>query len=324
MATPLGAGYITVAFIAARLAAPSVGGTAGTASLNGVATLNAQPSVQRSASLTATANLSGTSSIFNIRTSSITGYGVLSATATVVNPTNLLSSIVGVGTLSATPATQASSSITGNGNVTALRSTQLQSSIVGIASINAVGTTANPTYLNSAIVGTSNVTADVSFVRTSSIRGIATIISYPISPTTPAQPLFANIRGIANVIADGYIPSICECPPWNVPATLSNSWLTNTVQCLDGQADLPFTLPIFRLYDLSEVISGSEYHRGVSINCTISNGREAVLPYTLPIFRMYSISNLISSRGYYRNDSTSCTTTRDGTLSKQFTRKGCL
>ena len=115
----------------------------------------------------------------------------------------------------------------------------------------------------------------------------------------------------------------CECPPWNVPATLSNSWLTNTVECSNDEASLPFTLPVFRLYELGAVVSGGGYNRSDNITCTISGGREADLPYTLPIFRMYSISNLISSRGYYRNDSTSCATTRDGTLSNQFTRKGC-
>jgi hypothetical protein len=132
------------------------------------------------------------------------------------------------------------------------------------------------------------------------------------------------MTGSASFSSSAIYADLCECPPWNVPVTLSNSWLTNTFQCLYGQADLPFTLPIFRLYDLSEVISGSEYNHDNGITCTTSGGREADLPYTLPIFRMYSISNLISSRGYYRNNSTSsCTATRDGTLSKQFTRKGC-
>ena len=116
----------------------------------------------------------------------------------------------------------------------------------------------------------------------------------------------------------------CECPSWHVNPTLVYGWTINPIECPSNQADLPFTLPVFRLYELSAVVSSGGYNHANGITCTTSGGREADLPYTLPIFRMHAISNLIASRGYYRNDSTSCTTTRDGTLSNQFTRKGCL
>lgn len=135
----------------------------------------------------------------------------------------------------------------------------------------------------------------------------------------------AYLKGSTTVNPNGIGPAPrCECPSWHVNPTLVYGWIINPIECPSNQADLPFTLPVFRLYELSAVVSSGGYNHADGITCTTSGGREADLPYTLPIFRMHAISNLIASRGYYRDDSTSCTTTRDGTLSKQFTRKGCL
>ena len=57
MGLPFSAGYISVAFIAARLAAPALGVTNGTASLNGFATLTAQPTFFQSANINGIANV---------------------------------------------------------------------------------------------------------------------------------------------------------------------------------------------------------------------------------------------------------------------------
>jgi hypothetical protein len=139
----------------------------------------------------------------------------------------------------------------------------------------------------------------------------------------PIPPSSVSITASAFFTSNAIYADLCECPPWLIPPTLSSSWLTNQVQCLGSQADLPFTLPVFRLYDLAEVISSSEYHRGNSINCITSNGQPADLPYTLPIFRMYAISKLIGSRGYYRIGAILCSTTIDATLVNAWQRKAC-
>jgi hypothetical protein len=197
------AGYITVAFIAARLAAPSVGVINASASLNGVATLNAQPAVQRSASLTGIANLTSVASVI------IPG----------------------------------SASITGIANLAALRSTQLQSSIVGIGSLSSTGTVVSPTLLLSNIIGNANLTAGLSFVRTASISGTANIFAVAISPTTPAIPLFANIIGIANFVANGTQPDLCECPDYTQPPTLVNGFTRqNNTTCLSYTRSATLTL----------------------------------------------------------------------------------
>ena len=91
------AGYITVAFIAARLAAPSVGVTNASASLNGIGTLNAQPAVQRSASLTGIATLNAQPAIQ--RSASLTGIANLTSVASVVSPGS--ASITGIANLTA-------------------------------------------------------------------------------------------------------------------------------------------------------------------------------------------------------------------------------
>ena len=159
------------------------------------------------------------------------------------------------------------------------------------------------------------------FTKTSELSSKTTLT--PVAVVTKFAT--AYLRGSTTLNPNGIGPAPrCECPSWHVNPTLVYGWIINPIECPSNQAELPFTLPVFRLYELSAVVSSGGYNHANGITCTTSGGQEADLPYTLPIFRMHAISNLIASRGYYRDDSTSCTTTRDGTLSKQFTRKGCL
>jgi hypothetical protein len=115
----------------------------------------------------------------------------------------------------------------------------------------------------------------------------------------------------------------CECPPWQIGPAPACGWIVNPVECPSNEASLPFTLPVFRLYELGAVVSGGGYNHSNDITCTISGGQEAELPFTLPIFRMYAISRLISSNAYRRNDYVTCATTRDGTLVNSFGKRGC-
>jgi len=96
-----------------------------------------------------------------------------------------------------------------------------------------------------------------------------------------------------SVTATGPVPD-CECPPWQIDPAPACGWIINTIECADGLAPLPFTLPMFRLYDLSELASGGAYHRGDDITCTISS--------------VQTLANV---------------TTRDGTLVNAFGKRGC-
>jgi hypothetical protein len=260
MALPLGAGYITAIFIAARLAAPPPPGGDKSASLSAFATLSSTPTISVSSAQTAKATVTT-----NVTRTATSTQSAFATTSSVINY-------------------------------------NVSGSILAKASVSSV----------------------LTYISSSTLSAFATSAASGIVTGGPIPPSSVSITASASFTSNAIYADLCECPPWRIPPTLSSSWLTNQVQCSDSQADLPFTLPVFRLYDLAEVISSSEYHRGNSINCITSNGQPADLPYTLPIFRMYAISKLIGSRGYYRDDSTTCTMTRDGTLSKQFTRKGCL
>jgi hypothetical protein len=96
-----------------------------------------------------------------------------------------------------------------------------------------------------------------------------------------------------NPTGTGPVPD-CECPPWQIDPAPPCGWLIDTVQCSDDQANLPFTLPMFRMYVFSELVTGGAYHRSDDITCTIS-----------------SVQTLANA------------TTRDGTLVNAFGRRGC-
>jgi hypothetical protein len=72
------------------------------------------------------------------------------------------------------------------------------------------------------------------------------------------------------------------------------SWIIDPLECPSDEASLPFTLPIFRLYAISYLISGGGYHRMDDILCTIS-----------------TIETLMN------------TTQKDGTLVNAFGKRGC-
>jgi len=284
MATPLGAGYITVAFIAARLAAPAIGVTNASASLYGVATLSATPAIQRSATITGKADLTSTGTISYPRSSGITGTANISAAGSILYIRS--SSIFAVASLTAT-----------NG-INNVRS----SSIVGIANLTSLATTASSTYLDSSIIGIATLNANIQFNHASAIRGTATVIVYSITPITPAQPLFSNIRGIANILANGYMPNLCECPEYHNVFPLTCGYTVDDL-CANvtttAEYDVPFTLPVFRMHLLATTLS-------------IASG-------TIE----YDVANITS--GQFENTPTlSNNSSRDGTLVKTYKRMGCM
>jgi hypothetical protein len=140
-----------------------------------------------------------------------------------------------------------------------------------------------------------------------SSRASATVI-----PSLQAQAQFgsrasmASSRSIAFIIkaqfqssarlsdiSTGPVPD-CECPPWQIDPAPPCGWIINTVECAGGLAPLPYTLPMFRLYDLSELAAGGTYHQQGLTTCTIS-----------------TIETLMN------------TTQKDGTLVNAFGKRGC-
>jgi hypothetical protein len=114
--------------------------------------------------------------------------------------------------------------------------------------------------------------------------------------------LKAQFQSRASMAATGVGPvPDCECPPWQIDPAPPCAWTINTVQCStgggSGEADLPFTLPMFRLYVLGTLGSGTGgggYHQQGETTCTISN--------------VQTLAN---------------TTTRDATLVNAFGKRGC-
>jgi hypothetical protein len=188
----------------------------------------------------------------------------------------------------------------------------------------------------------SNAVVFFTRIQTCNLSGRASSrASATVTPSLQAQAQFggrasmASSRSIAFIIkaqfqssarlsdtSTGPVPD-CECPPWQIDPAPPCGWIINPVECPSNEASLPFTLPVFRLYELGAVVSGGGYSRVDDITCTISGGREADLPFTLPIFRLHAISYLISGGGYHRIDDILCSTTRDGTLVNAFGRRGC-
>ena len=159
----------------------------------------------------------------------------------------------------------------------------------------------------------SSATVFFTRIQTCNLSGRASSsASATVMPSLQAQARFggrasmASSRSIAFIIkaqlqssarlADASIGPVpdCECPPWQIDPAPPCGWIINTVECADGLALLPFTLPMFRLYDLSELAADGAYHRGDDIACTMSD--------------VQTLAN---------------TTTRDATLVNAFGRRGC-
>jgi hypothetical protein len=70
------------------------------------------------------------------------------------------------------------------------------------------------------------------------------------------SPFFIWVGGLAAPGGVGPFPPTptpCPCPTYGYDGSLSNNWVTDTSQC--SALPLPYTIPMFRLYMLSPVIS---------------------------------------------------------------------
>jgi hypothetical protein len=211
-----------------------------------------------------------------------------------------------------------------------------------------------------------------------SSRASATVI-----PSLQAQARFdgrasmASSRSIAFIIkaqfqssarlsdiSTGPVPD-CECPPWLVEGQAPCNWKPPVV-CVDQvDAELPYTLPSFRMQNLSKATylgytlrglnvtpylytasASGVYHNVQTLICSWVNSTpsttlweqsvtlytaytntlitRASLPFTLPVFRMYSYTSVISGCSYVYDPTLTCTIKNTSTLGLQFTNDQTL
>jgi hypothetical protein len=72
----------------------------------------------------------------------------------------------------------------------------------------------------------------------------------------PALGLSSSLSSTANIIVIGGRP--CSCPPWQNIYEWSCGWIRDQQSCVTvQQLPFPFTIPVFRFYDLALSISSS-------------------------------------------------------------------
>ena len=186
--------------------------------------------------------------------------------------------------------------------------------------------------------------------------------------------LNVTLRCNATILSTAIPPAEdCQCPPWLIDSEVICNWSTPIICISQTDADLPYTLPIFRLRDLTQAtyrgyklestnVTPYLYTSGPSgvylnaqhISClwvypststyswnteqtfstTYKNTATRSLPYTLPIFRLWALTNVTSAICTYEYDSSlTCTiknittlatqTTSEQTLVNSFSRRGC-
>jgi hypothetical protein len=191
---------------------------------------------------------------------------------------------------------------------------------------------------------------------TISLSSKARLQATPLLRYTTVLSLISKAR-----LSPTYIqPAVdCECPPWLVEGQAPCNWKPPVV-CVDQvDAELPYTLPSFRMQNLSKATylgytlrglnitpyiytanASGVYHNVQTLICSWINATpsttlweqsvtlytsysntlttRASLPFTLPVFRMYSFTSVVSVCQYVYDSTLTCTIKNTSTLGSQF------
>ena len=288
-----------------------------------VTNLQAIPQGTASSDIRSLTNL--TASLQFVRTSNIFSVSNLAATGTVTSGIAGASNISAVANLQVSPAFSSQAQVNSvanlNGtvvyavnktaNLYALANLQAtvalnrSATITSIANISNSYNITDPTYLAATLNSVTNLNAQWSYLKSANIQVISNVLGYSINPSNPAIPKFATISAVTNLLASPIAAALCECPEWLNLLPTQCGWEVANL-CVDqttivtGEYDLPFTLPIFRMHILAEPLGTTTVASAEETHVNLNNG-------------VYNFSGGIQDLSK-----------RTGTLSKQFTRKGCI
>jgi len=257
VAIPNSAGYITIAFIASRLAAPNIGNFSRTASLNGIGRLTADISFSCASDISGKATLSGTpqySVSSDVRgRATLTANAVIGVTADVngranvnVNSTrSTTTSVSGYARLEATLAFNASASISGYARLESSVFRTGSSSISGYALLDAT-----PTFSASASI-TGYARADATQTR----AGVSNISGFARLEATPTFAITSDVIGKANLSSSISIGVTADITG-RANLTAAGSSIDNASSQITGTANLSATITrvgVSSLYGLARL-----------------------------------------------------------------------
>lgn len=202
-----------------------------------------------------------------VASSSISGNAIVVASAFKVSTKAATATISGNATITATGSKAsgkaATASISGRGQITATGSRQVFASISARAAVIATASNSNA---RSNISGFANINARASSATArTSISCNATIAATVIRSRTYSVTTLLECRAVLLAIATPP-PRACECPPWIVDDNTTCNWSAPVI-CVDQvDAELPYTLPAFRIQNLSKATYRGYILRGT--NCT--------------------------------------------------------
>lgn len=243
MAIPNSAGYITIAFIASRLAAPNIGNFSRTASLNGIGRLTADISFSCASDINGRATLSGTpqysSSSDVCGRATLTANAVIGVTADVNGRANInvnstrsaTTSISGYARLESSVIRTGSSSISAYARVEAIPTFSASTSITGYARIDA----SSARDLSASISGYARLEANTSQGSTANISGFARLEA---TPTFSATSDIIGKANLSSAISIGVTSDISG----RATLTAAGSSIDNASSQITGTSNLSATI----------------------------------------------------------------------------------